>query len=568
MNPSSYRDKYLETLDELDRTEQRSKTQIDLLRKTLLSVSTAAKGLDKNLDGELIALREKFRGAGGQQVVDQMERIQQAVMDFEFSRTTESKLSFNNLNKISSLLLELDIPSETQRKILAFKNELKAKLDSYRNYPSIIADLSQLQALVFRETSKPATGFFARLRGKKQFTNTPSQMHTPVKPEALEKPEKTKLPPDKDQASKVDLPPVKNVLSSPEAEDDYQNVAVRIEVTLDDLISHIEPNDIVRHKVDIVKARIKRGMDWFALAITLEDIRDILMQRYLSADKEFSDYLQRIDSELLSIGEALGLAVEQGNKQNDAATMLSSAVSEQVSHIQTSVQSSKDLAQLKQTVADHLNVIQTALVSYHRSEEEKQSLASQLEQLMGRVQTVENEAKQTKQQLEEQRYRATHDSLTELPNREAFTERAYHEMQRFKRYQRPLTFAVCDIDYFKRINDTYGHQAGDKVLKIIAKIMAKRLREVDFIARFGGEEFVLIMPETGTEQALSVLDKIRLAVADTPFRFKEQPVHISVSFGLAQFLTDDDKVETVFERADKALYQAKEEGRNRCIIAN
>ena len=562
MNPSSYRDKYLETLDELDRTEQRTKVQIELLRKTLLSVSTAAKGLDKNLDGEIISLREKLRGAGGQQVVDQMERIQQAVMDFEFSRTTESKQSLNHLNKIVNLLLELQLPADTQRKILAFKAELKGKVESYRNYPGIIAELSQLQSLVIRSAAQPATGLFARLRGKKQIVTTAPVAEIPVKPET-----ENHIPGD-DTETESEFPPIKHVLTSPAAEDDYATVAVRIEVTLDNLVSHIEPNDIVRHKVDIVKARIKRGMDWFSLAITLEDIRDILMQRYLSADKEFSDYLQRIDSELLSIGEALGLAVEQGTNQNNAANALSSAVSEQVSQIQTSVQASKDLAQLKQTVADHLTVIQTALVSYQRSEEEKQSLASQLEKLMGRVQTVENEAKQTKQQLEEQRYRATHDSLTELPNREAFTERAYHEMQRFKRYQRPLTFAVCDIDYFKRINDTYGHQAGDKVLKIIAKIMSKRLREVDFIARFGGEEFVLIMPETSSEQALPVLDKIRLAVSDTPFRFKEQPVHISVSFGLAQFTSDDDNVETVFERADKALYQAKKGGRNQCVIGD
>src|SRR5690606_16814999 len=157
---------------------------------------------------------------------------------------------------------------------------------------------------------------------------------------------------------------------------------------------------------------------------------------------------------------------------------------------------------------------------YQHSQAEKDSLANQLEVLMKRVEHIESDARESKKQLEEQRYKATHDPLTQLPNREAFNERACLEFQRYQRYKRPLTIGICDIDLFKQVNDTYGHQAGDKVIKVIAKTISTRLREGDFIARFGGEEFVVIMPETDTRQAFTVLDTIRVAVAAMPFRFR------------------------------------------------
>ena len=121
--------------------------------------------------------------------------------------------------------------------------------------------------------------------------------------------------------------------------------------------------------------------------------------------------------------------------------------------------------------------------------------------------------------------------------------------------------AVFDIDHFKKINDNYGHQAGDKVLKVIGSSIAKRLREVDFFCRFGGEEFVALMPETALDDAMEVLNKIRNAIANASFNYKEQPLSITLSVGVTQFKQDDD-VETAFARADKALYAAKSAGRN------
>jgi diguanylate cyclase len=124
---------------------------------------------------------------------------------------------------------------------------------------------------------------------------------------------------------------------------------------------------------------------------------------------------------------------------------------------------------------------------------------------------------------------------------------------------------VCDVDLFKRINDAYGHLAGDKVLKIIANSLQRNLRSTDFIARFGGEEFVALMPETSTSEAKIVAEKMRINIEESPFNFKKEPVQITVSFGISEFAEGETAAE-VFSRADKALYKAKENGRNQVQI--
>lgn len=225
-----------------------------------------------------------------------------------------------------------------------------------------------------------------------------------------------------------------------------------------------------------------------------------------------------------------------------------------------------DFARLTEVVCDHLASIQDALREYQNREySHDSSVSRQLQSILSRVRDIESEAERTKELLEAERHKSNHDELTGLPNRSAYSERAFHELRRFKRYHRPLTLVVCDIDLFKSINDRYGHSAGDRSLKLIAKFIVSKLRTVDFVARLGGEEFVMLLPETTEHQALQVLDKIRIAVSRIPFKFKKHPFQITLSFGISELVADD-TMETAFERADKALYTAKSSGRNQCRI--
>jgi diguanylate cyclase len=154
------------------------------------------------------------------------------------------------------------------------------------------------------------------------------------------------------------------------------------------------------------------------------------------------------------------------------------------------------------------------------------------------------------------------DPLTQLPNRQGFDQRLKEELMRSIRYRQPLSIALIDIDFFKRINDEFGHLAGDKVLKILAKEMKSQVRQSDYLARFGGEEFVLILPQTDAIQAELALEKMRLHISQCPFNFQGNPVQITISTGIAQH-DGEEPSDLMVHRADKALYQSKEAGRNR-----
>ncbi len=157
------------------------------------------------------------------------------------------------------------------------------------------------------------------------------------------------------------------------------------------------------------------------------------------------------------------------------------------------------------------------------------------------------------------------DALTGLYNRRHFNERYGAEFMRAARYLRPLSVLLIDIDHFKKFNDEHGHLVGDKVLKLTAKVLDDSIRKADILARFGGEEFVVVLPEIDKEHALQVAEKLRRAIELTHFPKEEsQPFgHITASFGLAAFPEDASEGNALLKLADQALYEAKANGRNR-----
>ena len=162
---------------------------------------------------------------------------------------------------------------------------------------------------------------------------------------------------------------------------------------------------------------------------------------------------------------------------------------------------------------------------------------------------------------------ATTDPLTDLFNRRHFFELAERELERSRRLKSELSFIMLDIDFFKRVNDKFGHLTGDNALITLSKILKDALRKVDFCCRFGGEEFVLCLPDTPSQGAWEVAERIRTQVACTPLQTEDgQEVYIQVSLGIASSKREHN-VEIILKRADEALYQAKESGRNQTKVA-
>lgn len=185
-------------------------------------------------------------------------------------------------------------------------------------------------------------------------------------------------------------------------------------------------------------------------------------------------------------------------------------------------------------------------------------------QIIQQVQDI-TERKQLGQRLE---HEARTDFLTSLPNRRHFLEQASQELTRVRRYHNPLTLAMLDLDHFKNINDTYGHEVGDKVLVKLAEICRQTLRETDVMGRIGGEEFAILLPQTTDIQASEITERLRKTIAATTISVENgmPPVHFTVSVGIASFDDSDTNIDMLLNRADKALYEAKRKGRNRVVI--
>lgn len=160
------------------------------------------------------------------------------------------------------------------------------------------------------------------------------------------------------------------------------------------------------------------------------------------------------------------------------------------------------------------------------------------------------------------------DPLTQLVNRRALTIRLVSEMERVRRYNAPLTMLLLDLDHFKRVNDTYGHLAGDEVLAEVASILQRAVRTVDMVARYGGEEFVIVLPETGMHGAVAFADRVREKIATQHFLVSGvTQTRITASIGVATYPSPQlESVEDLFRAADAALYRAKGRGRNLVCI--
>ncbi len=159
---------------------------------------------------------------------------------------------------------------------------------------------------------------------------------------------------------------------------------------------------------------------------------------------------------------------------------------------------------------------------------------------------------------------ASHDGLTGLYNHREFYSLLEDEIARTQRYKRPVSLLMLDIDHFKRVNDTHGHQGGDAILKGLSDLLVKQARAIDRVCRYGGEEIVVILPETDATAAANIAERLRAAVEREPFDIGDgRIVNITVSIGVASFLTDADSAQALVTAADTAMYAAKQGGRNR-----
>ncbi len=307
---------------------------------------------------------------------------------------------------------------------------------------------------------------------------------------------------------------------------------------------------------------LEQGLKLERLPEVIASLTDLVRLAGGNSQEDFENYLLTLNSQLAYVQQFLEESRCDERNARDAHRTLDAEVRRDVRNIHRTVKDSEDLGLLKQNVTRQLASIMRSMEHFRMHEQEREDRLNQrYDELLHKVDQMELETGKARARMQEEQLRARTDPLTGLPNRTAYEQHLDTEMQRWERYSAHFSMAVGDIDFFKRINDQLGHLAGDRVLRLVAKVLRQNLRGTDFIARFGGEEFVILFPSTHAEEALQATEKLRVAVQNSPFNFKGEPVEVTLSFGVAE-VQDGDDLESLFTRADKALYRAKEQGRN------
>ncbi len=609
---NDWKSKYLDALDDIEKAQQLEKKRLEVLRKGVVRVSVAADGQDETLDADLADLRAAMRS---QREVLEIEplifKLEQTVKSLDNRRKQESDGIDKLLETQIERYLELPLSRAGKKQVKQFRKEYAALLavkggqaQLWQGFAgitdSIIAHYQEQLAQAGGDAPK---GLLQRLFGQK---TTDAQVAGPamtsdvdadddddadppptppdaanaepagtfaevVPGENLTRPEAVSSP-EEDASPEAQLTREMNLAEGPDAlgipQEQREEIKSRIRSILQQLLAQIDiPADLTPRKERLL-TRVGSDYPWEELPDILAETSQLVASIRAVSQKEFEAFLLNLHHRLRDIQDFL-LTARRGEEDSlRHQEKLDSDVRGELSNFRDAVHDDKGLPEIRQDIESMMARILGALDDFRYQETaRREGVFEQMQAMMERMQTMEQEAADLRQSLESQREKAMHDALTGLPNRQAYDEQMVREYSRWRRHGHPLSVAVVDVDFFKRVNDTLGHLRGDKVLRLVGREVQKRIRSEDFVARYGGEEFVVVMPDTDEASAVKALDKVRQFVSECPFNFNNERVVITVSVGVAAFAPGD-MPESVFERADQALYRAKHSGRNRVVCAS
>ncbi len=302
------------------------------------------------------------------------------------------------------------------------------------------------------------------------------------------------------------------------------------------------------------------------LSLFLEDVSQLILSSIASCTSQFESFLLQLRQRLDIVNKCIVSNSETNDAISKVSDNFSQSMTDQVSDIKISFKDAENITDLENLISRSLESITNGISSFDNDRKSlEEESAKTIADLQHELEQTRSETDYLKDNLQKQRNKALTDPLTQLPNRHAYNERLHLEYNRWRRYKKPLSLVIGDIDLFKKINDTHGHIAGDTALKQTAHIIQKSIRGTDFAARFGGEEFVILMPETIITDATKAVNKMRALIQDNTVHEGAADFKLTMSFGVSNF-EEGDTFKDVLDRADKALYRAKSKGRNQVCV--
>ena len=574
-----WKDRYRQVLEDRDRLARDYNDLFTELTRAVMRVSRAAEGLDPELDKTIGRIRNTVqlgRKLSTNTLAQQIDRLEEQLVELDAHRTKRFHLVSIRL----SATIEQLRGSKPTRSIGRQLDRLDRQLYEQVEQGDVLADLlkeyAELQNQVLIALTggqSPQSGIWQHLFGprttEQRTTKTlradsagekqSDNRATPVTVQAHSQASATASGVPSDVVVDSDEPPATS-------EPRFADFAVPVSAALDELLDSVDaPSEGT--ELDTLyrstRERLKRAIRLLELVSSIDDVRVLISGAFDLNNTEFGEYLRQLNERLAEASAVVHKSEQLSADRTGASRAFRDSVKDHVNSVNDALMTATALEQLKSELNLRIERLSSTVEEFDNQDQPlENALTEQLSVLGARVEQMEQQTKEAEQRVAEHRLPAFTDALTELPNRPAYENRLALEYDRWQRFGHPLTLAICDIDHFKQVNDNYGHLAGDRVLLQVAELLRKRLRKTDFVVRYGGEEFVMVMAETDCAEAARVLETLREELSATSIKFHDKHISVTASFGVTQFSTADEP-DHVFKRADDALYRAKDAGRNR-----
>lgn len=336
------------------------------------------------------------------------------------------------------------------------------------------------------------------------------------------------------------------------------------------LIERLQLDDSANPRLDVARAAILAATDDAALAPQAEAVAHLVNRHHRQLGKQRAAAERLLDQVTVQLDElACYLDREQVDHRDGSGAReeLDRQLSGEIDALDSHLQRAGDMGALGTDLQSRLGRISHRVKAFREREDARErDWQARSEQMSERIRELEHAKQAMEASLRQEHQLASTDPLTGLANRLMFEQRMALACTQMAQGDSHCCLLVLDIDHFKQINDRFGHAAGDRALRIVAEQLKARLRADDLLARFGGEEFVAVLANTGAADGHAVAETLRTCIEGVAFRGQQQLVRITLSCGITALLAGDTP-EAAFDRADRALYRAKRNGRNRCEVA-
>lgn len=567
LDQKDWKGRYQASIRELDKKEIEWRNVDSLLRKAISRLAIASKGQDQQVNKQLDLIRSLSNKNNDQQLelalnklanlLKNIDSLQNSSSQSQQQRSEGASTHLDIIKVLIHLFQKISFPENvgSQVRIMcesmlreAVKGESKTALSDFVKYLTKLIDENNIVIQQISNKSQSMMQFLNLLQLDAETTESVKQLNL---------------------SNGFNQDELKKLADLINADNQKHNTSA------EKIITTLLEQLIVIPELEIQCKKIRQKLSVSDTQQTWPDLLKQIVTAVSSAIKKhrqdkqaLSKFIKHISRELSGVNSAIG---EQHAEELDVfedITELGIMMKKSVKAFQQDILQEDNIDQLKNLIEKNIDAIKHGIDDFvDRSSERHASTGDRNSNLMNRLNKMEKETEVLKQKLAENQDKLLHDSLTGLYSRLAYDEYLTQELQRWNRYQNIFSYAILDIDYFKRVNDRYGHNTGDNALKIVSQILKNKTRESDRLFRIGGEEFVLILPNQGQQKAAEIVEELRALVSKSPFHFKQEIVNLTLSVGLTEVRTNDTS-ESLYERADKALYEAKNTGRNRMVVAD